>query len=185
MPFFGYQDTLSLDARGRFRAPDRLATMVNQALGQVQGAGVAGFPPAGTQRLAFYFVPGPGRRIFLYPATNIQLAIDNIEHPDVDLADDEIRDLRDYFYRLLTYVEADKQNRFQIPDALREHARLDDHVDQVSVVAHNHYFVLEAAEQAEEDRIAKRAVFEKRAADLLDPVRRPRRTGGETNETTT
>jgi DNA-binding transcriptional regulator/RsmH inhibitor MraZ len=169
VPFYGYHDTLSLDSRGRFRAPDKLAGMVQRAMGQAQGPTPAGLP-ATFQRLAFYFVPGPGRRIFLYPATNVRLAIENIQNPPADLDPDEIRELRDYFYELLTFVEADKQNRFQIPDALREHARLDDSVDRVSIVAHNYFFTLEPAQKADEKRVNKRAVFEKRAADLLDPA---------------
>lgn len=170
VPLYGYQDDLSLDARGRFRVPDELASLVQRALGQAQAQAVpAGAPPT-YQRLAFYFVPGPGRRIFLYPVTNIGLAIERFENPPAGIDPQALRDARDYFYQTMRYVEADKQNRFQVPDGLRRHARLDDDVDRVSLVAHNNYLVLAPSQEVERALASKLDAFEQAAPDLLDPA---------------
>ena len=76
---FGYQESLRLDARGRFRIPDELAAALQRQLGRLGESGAA--RPAAFERLAFYFVPGTGRRIFLYPTPNIDLAVERFDLP--------------------------------------------------------------------------------------------------------
>jgi len=159
----GYQEVLSLDARGRFRLPDDLASRLARELGRV-GNG------SSEDRLALYFVPGTADRIFLYPAPNVHLAVDRFENPPPGMDPALVRRARDYFYARMRFVEGDRQNRFSIPDGLRQHARIDEDVQQVTIIAHNHWLSLSRSD-VEEQRIAdNREAFEMAAEDLVDPV---------------
>jgi DNA-binding transcriptional regulator/RsmH inhibitor MraZ len=167
---FGYQESLSLDARGRFRVPDDLAAAIQRELGRIDRAG--GVLPAPVDRLALYFVPGTRKRVFLYPAPNIRLAVEGFENPAPGIDPEVIRRARDYFYFRMRFVEADKQNRFMIPDGLRQHAEIGDQVQQVTLVAHNHWLALSRSELVEQKTAENLEAFEQAAPDLLNPVRR-------------
>jgi DNA-binding transcriptional regulator/RsmH inhibitor MraZ len=162
----GFQAVVSKDKRGRLRMPEEMVRMVDRRLARLQGM-LGG--AVGPQRQAFYFTPATGSRLFLYPLPNIELAKRRINNPPRSMDPERARAVRDYFYETVAYAEPDRQNRLQIPDALSEHAKLDD-VDQVKIVAHDYYFVLEAAEQAEEGRSERRVIFENAAVDLMDPA---------------
>ncbi|MFO8006400.1 MAG: hypothetical protein R6V05_01550 [Candidatus Brocadiia bacterium] len=168
---FGYHETLSLDQRGRFRLPDHLAGALNQELGRVRQAAGALDQTGGPQRLAFYFVPGTRERIFLYPVPNAGLATDSFENPPPGVDPDVLRKARDYFYDLMRFVEADKQNRLLIPEELRTHAGIDQSVEQVTLVAHNNWLALSRSDLAEKRTRENLEAFEQAAPDLLNPVR--------------
>ncbi len=167
---FGYRETLSLDQRGRFRLPDHLAGALNQELGRVRQAAAALDQTRGPERLAFYFVPGTRQRIFLYPVPNARLATDSFENPPPGMDPEVLRRARDYFYDLMRFVEADKQNRLLIPDELRTHAGIDQSVEQVTVVAHNNWLALSRSDLAEQRTRENLEAFEQAAPDLLNPV---------------
>ncbi len=169
---FGYQDSLSLDSRGRFRVPDNLTSALHRELGRVQAESGGAVPGAAFDRLSFYFVPGTRKRIFLYPATNIHLAVESFENPAPGLDPALIRQARDYFYYRMRFVEADKQNRFVIPDGLREHADIGDDVQQVVIVAQNHWLALSRSELVEKSMRENLDAFEQVAPELLNPAYR-------------
>jgi DNA-binding transcriptional regulator/RsmH inhibitor MraZ len=170
---FGFRDQLSLDERRRFRLPDQAVAMLHQQLGKVrQEAGALDLTP-GDPRLGFYMVPGTRERIFLYPVPNIRLAIESVENPPLAMDPDLVRRARDYFYERMHYAETDKQHRLAIPSELQQHAGIDESVQQVTLVAQNHWLTLARsglmAERARENLEA----FTQAAPDLLDPVHRP------------
>jgi DNA-binding transcriptional regulator/RsmH inhibitor MraZ len=169
---FGYQDLLSLDARGRFRLPDELAGALQRELGRLQAAGAADVPPTAFQRLSFYFVPGTRQRIFLYPTPNISLALESFENPPRDMDPELVRQARDYFYARMRFSETDRQNRLVIPEALCAHAGIDEQVQQIAVVAQNYWLALMRGELLERRAAESLEAFEQAAPDLLDPVRR-------------
>jgi DNA-binding transcriptional regulator/RsmH inhibitor MraZ len=164
----GYEESVSLDTRARFRMPDLLAGALQRELGRAQ----AHASPAAFERLSLYFVPGTRKRIFLYPAPNIELAVQSFEGPPPGLEPETIRRARDYFYHRMRFVEADKQNRFVIPDGLRQHAGIDEEAQQVTLVAHNYWLALSRSELVEQETQENRAAFEQAATDLLDPAYR-------------
>jgi DNA-binding transcriptional regulator/RsmH inhibitor MraZ len=169
---FGFQDSLSLDARGRFRLPDELAATVHREMGRLQSTAGAEAPAAAYQKLAFYFVPGTGKRIFLYPVPNIDLAVSAFESPPPGLEPDVVRRARDYFYFRMRFTEADKQNRLVIPEGLRRHADIDETVSQVTLVAQNFWLALSRTEAVEQATAENLEAFEQAAPDLLNPVYR-------------
>lgn len=168
----GRQAVLSLDRRGRFRLPDDLAGALHRELGRVQRVAEADAAPAAYERLAFYFVPGTQRRIFLYPTPNIDLAIERFEDPPPGLAPEVIRRARDYFYYRMRFVEADTQNRLVVPEGLRQHADIGEQVHQITLVAHNHWLLLSRSELVEETVAEDSAAFDQAAPEILDPARR-------------
>ena len=159
----GFEESLSLDERGRFRLPDELAAALQRELGRV-GNGSA------YDRLALYFVPAPAKRVFLYPVPNVRLAIERFETPPPGMDPAVVRRTRDYFYYRMRFVEADRQNRFGIPDGVRQHAGIDDDVQQITVVAHNHWLSLSRTDLEEQRALENLATFDSAADDLLDPV---------------
>ncbi len=164
--FFGFQDTLSLDARGRFRLPDDLAAALRARSLPLPGA-------SGYERLSFYFVPGTEDRAFLYPVPNVQMVIDRFENPPPGMDPSVVRRARDYLYHCMRYVEGDRQNRFSIPDAVREHAGITDDVQRITLVAHNHWLSLGRADLEEQRAQKNRQTFKTAVADLMDPVYPP------------
>jgi DNA-binding transcriptional regulator/RsmH inhibitor MraZ len=176
----GYHETLRLDERGRFRLPDDLAGALQRELGRTaQANGAAAAMPAG--RLALYFVPGTENRVFLYPAPNIDLAVDRFENPPPGMDPQQVRRARDYFYYRMRFVEADKQNRFQVPEGVRQHAEIDEDVQHVSLVAHGNWLSLSRSDAEDQRALDNRAAFEMAAPDLLNPVyRQPQRPVAET-----
>ena len=168
---FGYQATLSLDPRGRFRIPDDLAAAVQRELGRVQGAAQPAAPAPAFERLAFYMAPATRNRVFLYPLPNVPLAISRIENPPAGVPPQQVRGFRDYFFRLTRYLEADRQNRLAIPEGLRHHAGIGDDVQQIDLVAQNYWLVLMRADEAKQREADDRQAFESVADDLLDPLR--------------
>ncbi len=167
---FGYQEQLSLDGRGRFRLPDHLVSVLRQELVRVRQSEAALNQAPVPERLAFYFVPGTRQQIFLYPPPNVRLAINSFEDPPPGIDPDVVRRARDYFYLRMRFVEADKQNRLMIPDGLKEHARIDDEVEQVSLVAHNNWLSLTRSELVEQRTVENLEAFEQAAPDLLNPA---------------
>ncbi len=165
---FGYQETLSLDERGRFRLPDELAGALQREIGRVAHDTAGATAPF--ERLALYFVPGTQKRVFLYPAANIHLAIDRFENPPPGMDPRVVRRARDYFYYRMRFVESDKQNRFLIPDGLREHADLGEQAGQVTLVAQNHWLALSRSDLQERRALEDLEAFEAAAPDLLNPV---------------
>jgi len=166
----GYQETVSLDSRCRFRVPDELAALIQAELGRLKAASSSELPPMAYQRLAFYFVPGTRGRIFLYPVPNIDLAIRLFESPPPGMDPAQVRRARDYLYLRMRFVEADKQNRLIIPEGLRQHGGIDEKVQQVTLVGRNYWLELMRSEQVEERIAAEREAFEELGDDLLDPV---------------
>jgi DNA-binding transcriptional regulator/RsmH inhibitor MraZ len=164
---FGYRDVLSLDARHRFRLPDGLAASLHQEQGRVGPQ--TNLPRAAVQRLAFYFVPGTKRRIFLYPASNIEIAITRFECPPPGKDPEELRAARDYFYSAMTFVEADRQNRLQVPDHLLEHAGLEGE-RQVVLMSHNYWLSIAGTSVAKDINARGREALEKIGPEVLDPV---------------
>jgi DNA-binding transcriptional regulator/RsmH inhibitor MraZ len=169
---FGYQDSLSLDSRGRFRVPDDLAAALQRELGRALQHASAPQPAAAYERLCFYFVPGTRKHIFLYPTPNIHLAVEGFENPPAGIDPDLIRRARDYFYYRMRFVEGDKQNRFVIPDGLRQHAEMGRDVQQITIVAQNYWLALGRSELVEQRTQENLDAFEQAAPDLLNPVRR-------------
>jgi len=165
---FGFREVLSLDTRHRFRLPDTLAANLYQEQGRVWQA--TNLPRAAVQRLAFYFVPGTKRRIFLYPASNIELAIERFEYPSPGQDPDELRAARDYFYSAMSFVEADRQNRLQIPEHLLEHAGLE-HERQLVLMSHNYWLSIAATSVAKDICTRGKDALEKVGPNVLDPVR--------------
>jgi len=156
----GYRETVSLDARHRFRLPDGLASALYVEQGRV--AGTSGVPGTVLNRLAFYFVPGTNRRIFLYPACNIEVAIERFESPPAGVDPEQLRAARDYFYAAMSFVEADRQNRLQIPEHLVQHAGLEPHERQVVLVSHCHWLSIA--------RVSVAADLDRRGREALDAV---------------
>jgi DNA-binding transcriptional regulator/RsmH inhibitor MraZ len=169
---FGYQDSVSLDERGRFRLPDDLASAMHRELGRAERTAEPEMALAAYERLSFYFVPGTRQRIFLYPIPNIDLALERFENPPAELDPDVIRRARDYFYYRMRFVEADKQNRLVIPEGLRAHADIGEQVQQITLVAQDYWLALTRSEVAEARVAEELKAFEQVAADLLDPARR-------------
>lgn len=159
----------------RFRLPDHLAGSLQREMGRVQGE--SNLPPAAQGRMGFYFVPGTRDRIFLYPAQNIDVAISRFESPPPGADPERVRQARDYFYSMMTFVEADRQNRLQIPKHLCEHADLDESAEQVVLVGHNLWLSVSRGTAAEELETEGREALEEIGADILDPVT-PRRPPG-------
>jgi len=171
MHLFGYRELLRLDERFRFRVPDELAGRLHREMGRV--AGRSQMPPAAFERLSFYFVPGPNERILLFPPTNIEVATGRFENPLAAAEAADIRAARDYFYSMMRFVEADRQNRFVLPEHLRGHAGIDEREREVLLIAHDLWLVIiRASVTAEEDRKGKEAL-DRVGADVLDPVRSP------------
>jgi len=168
----GYQGVVSLDTRGRFRLPDDLTGALQRTLGRAERLPGSEVPPAVFERLAFYFVPGSRRRIFLYPAPNIRLAVESFENPPASLAADTTRRARDYFFLRMRFVEADRQNRLVIPEGLRQHAGIDEKVQQIALVGHHYWLALCRTELVELEVTGGAEAFELAADDVLDPVRR-------------
>jgi DNA-binding transcriptional regulator/RsmH inhibitor MraZ len=152
----------------RFRLPDHLAGHLHHEMGRVEGQ--SNLPPAAGRRMGFYFVPGTRERVFLYPAQNIDIAISRFESPPPGVDPAQVRKARDYFYSMMTFVEADKQNRLQIPQHLCEHAGLDEGASQIVLVGHNLWLSLSRAAAAEEIEADGREALEAIGPDILDPV---------------
>ncbi len=165
---FGHRESLSVDGRMRFRLPDHLAGHLQREMGRVDGQ--SNLPPAAQQRMGFYFVPGTQDRIFLYPAQNIDVAISRFESPPPDADSQRVRQARDYFYSMMTFVEADRQNRLQIPEHLCEHADLGEDCDQIVLVGHNLWLSISRSETAEDMQAEGREALEEIGGDILDPV---------------
>jgi hypothetical protein len=70
----------------------------------------------------------------------------------------------------MRFVEADRQNRLQLPEPLRTHAQIDGEVQQVSLIAHNYWLALTRAELDEQRTLEDLEAFEKAAPDLLNPA---------------
>jgi DNA-binding transcriptional regulator/RsmH inhibitor MraZ len=170
---YGYQGAVSLDSRGRFRLPDDLAGALQNALGAAERSPGSEVPPAVFKRLAFYFVPGSQRRIFLYPTSNIRLAIEGFGNPPASLPADITRRARDYFYLRMRFVEADRQNRLVIPDGLRQHAGIGEDVEQITLVAQQYWLALCQTELVERKATEDGEAFEQAADEVLDPLYRP------------
>ena len=165
---FGHRVELSLDERMRFRLPDQLANAIALEMGRVNAH--SNLSPAAIQKPAFYFTPGTEKRIFLYPAQNIQVAIQRFESPPPGVEKARLRAARDYFYSMMEFVEADRQNRLQIPAHLRDHAEIDDDNKRIVVVAHNLWLSITSDDSAEDLEAGGREAFENTAPDVLDPV---------------
>ena len=165
---YGHRETLSLDDRCRFRLPDDLAARLHQEQGRIDSE--SNLTQAALQRLAFYFVPGTGGRIFLYPAPNIRVAIAGFESPPQGQDPTLLRAARDYFYSMMTFVEADRQNRLQIPDHLREHAAMDNGERQIVLVSHNLWFSIAKESAARERDADGRDALEQVGPSVLDPI---------------
>jgi DNA-binding transcriptional regulator/RsmH inhibitor MraZ len=170
---FGFQESLKLDNRGRFRLPDDLVGALHRALASAQaGPSAAAAPAAAFERLSFYFVPGAGRRILLYPPSNITLAVERFEDPPPGMDPQDVRQARDYFYFRMRFVEADRQNRLLIPEGLREHAGIGPEVEEVSLVAHNYWLALSPSALVRQQVAQRLEAFGRMAPDLLDPAYR-------------
>ncbi len=165
---FGHRESLKLDDRMRFRLPDHLARAIAQEMGRVSSQ--SNLSPAARQNLAFYFVPGTGDRVFLYPTQNIQVAVQRFESPPPGVDRSSLRAARDYFYSMMEFVEADRQNRLQIPSHLCEHARIGEKDNQVVVVAHNLWLSVSGSEAASKLQAGGRKAFDSLGPEVLDPV---------------
>lgn len=165
---FGHRVELSLDERMRFRLPDQLANAIAVEMGRVSAH--SNLSPAAIQKPAFYFAPGTEKRIFLYPAQNIQVAIERFESPPPGVEKARLRAARDYFYSMMEFVEVDRQNRLQIPAHLQEHAELNEENKRIVVVAHNLWLSITSDDSAEDLQAGGREAFEDTAPDVLDPV---------------
>jgi len=168
---FGFRELLRLDDRFRFRIPDHLAGRLHREIGRV--AGNAQMPPAAFERLSFYFVPGPRQRLLLFSSVNIRVAIQRFERPASPSDAAMVRAARDYFYSMMRFVEADRQNRFAIPDHLREHAGIEGAEREVLLTTHNLWLVLARGSLAVEEDRKGREAFDQIGDDILDPVQGP------------
>ncbi len=165
---FGLGDELSLDARKRFRLPDALVDELRRAYERI--APHTDLPADAVNRLPFYFAPGTNGRIFLYPAPNIKVATARFERPPAGMDPARVRKARDYFYGLLRFAEADRQNRLQLPEALRQHAELGDDVDRIVLTCRGRWLTISKAPSEREQVAERRAAFEECSEDLLDSV---------------
>lgn len=165
---WGCGDAVSVDGRLRFRLPDAMVDQLRNAFARNREA--TNLPPDAVNRLPFYFAPGTGGRIFLYPAPNIEFATQRFERPPAGIDPDVLRKARDYFYGLLRFVEADRQNRLQIPDALRKHAGMDDGVDRVVLTCRGRWFTIARLDAEQEQFAGRKASFDECSEDVLDPV---------------
>jgi DNA-binding transcriptional regulator/RsmH inhibitor MraZ len=164
----GHRELLSLDSRCRFRLPDEVARKLERETGRV--AGHSDLPPTAFERLSFYFVPGTNDRLFLYPAPNIRVAIDRFENPPPGQDPALLRAARDYFYGMMCFVEADRQNRLQIPEHLREHAGIEGAEDHVVLVCHNLWLTVVKGSAAKQLDTTGREALEQVGPSVLDPV---------------
>ncbi len=165
---FGYREELSMDERMRFRIPDHLARAIAQEVGRA-GA-LSELSPAARQNMGFYMVPGTGERIFLYPAQNIGVAVKRFESPPPGVDRSDLRAARDYFYSMMEFVEADRQNRLQLPAHLCRHAAIGSDDRRVVVVAHNLWLSVSSCESAKKLQAGGQKAFESLAPEVLDPV---------------
>jgi len=165
---FGHRESLSLDARFRLRLPDDLVGLLRVELGRI--AAQSNLPPAALQKLGFYLVPGTQRRIFLYPASNIESAIERFESPPPGVDPEELRAARDYFYSTMAYLETDKQGRLQIPDQLRQHAEIGEDDRHIVLMSHHHWLSIAKASVAEELAAKGREALDRVGPSVLDPV---------------
>jgi len=165
---FGHRELLSLDSRYRFRLPDDVARKLDREMGRV--AGQSDLPPTAFERLSFYLVPGTNERLFLYPAPNIRVAIDRFENPPPGQDPALLRSARDYFYGMMCFVEADRQNRLQIPDHLREHAGINGAEDHVVLICHNLWLTVVKGSAAKQLDSTGREALEQVGPSVLDPV---------------
>ncbi|MFW5914941.1 MAG: hypothetical protein ACOCTQ_00570 [Planctomycetota bacterium] len=165
---FGHRESLSVDGRMRFRLPDHLAGSFQREMGRVEGE--SNLPPAAQQRMGFYFVPGTQKRIFLYPAQNIDVAISRFENPPAGADPRQVRQARDYFYSMMSFVEADRQNRLQIPSHLCEHADLSEEIDRIVLIGHNLWLSISRDDTARRMAEDGREALEEIGGDILDPV---------------
>ena len=174
---FGYREILTLDTRGRFCIPDDLARELHQQL--ARAAGDSPLPPRAFQRISFYLVPGTQRRIFLYPPTNISVAVERFENPPAGGDAAQVRAARDYFYSMMSFAEADRQNRVQIPDHLREHAALNGKDRQILIAGHNLWLTITKGDAAGEMRLKGLEALENVGPNVLDRVDTVQPSGGE------
>jgi DNA-binding transcriptional regulator/RsmH inhibitor MraZ len=165
---FGHREILTLDARGRFRIPDELARELYQEY--ARAAGQSNLPPRALQRLSFYLVPGTRRRIFLYPPTNIHVAVERFENPPAGQDPEQVRAARDYFYGMMCFAEADRQNRVQIPDHLREHAGINGKERQILISGHNLWLTVTRSSAAREMQTKGMEALENVGPSVLDRV---------------
>jgi hypothetical protein len=163
----GHSGPLSLDSRMRFRLPSDLAATVHAAIQKAQPQSNV---PAAASRLGFYFVPAPHQRIQIYPAQNIDIAVQRYERPPRGLDPVKVRKLRDYFYSLMTFVETDKQNRLQIPEKLCKHAKLDEGADQIYLDTHNLWLSISRIEENKQMVVDGEALMEDIGDQVVDPV---------------
>ena len=166
---FGHREMLALDGRHRFRLPDEVARSLEHELGRLSGK--SNLPPAAFQRLAFYFVPGTIGRIFVFPTANINVAIGRFENPPPGQDPAQIRAARDYFFSMMCFVEADRQNRVQIPeDLLLKHAGIKADDKQIVLVCHDLWMAISSEQAAKEEQARGREAFEAVGQNVLDPV---------------
>ena len=178
---YGFRESLRLDDRSRFRIPDELAAILHEEFGRTRGE--SNVPSSAFQRLSFYFAPGPASKIFLYPASNIEVALERLENPPSGADPTQVRAARDYFYNMLRFVEADRQNRIIIPEHLREHGELGAEEKQVVLVSHDLWLAIMKGSVAKQEDQAGREAFDRIGADMLDPVRAdPGACSGDTSE---
>jgi MraZ protein len=148
--------------------PDELARELTGEL--ARAAAQSNLPPRALQRLSFYLVPGTQRRIFLYPPTNIQVAVQRFESPPPGQDPAQVRAARDYFYSMMGFAEADRQNRVQIPDHLREHAGLDAKERQALIAGHNLWLTIVKSSAAKEMQEKGFSALEEVGPNVLDRV---------------
>ena len=166
---YGYGASLKLDARFRFRLPDDLSGHLRTELGRL--AGDSPLPTAMLSRLSFYLVPGPHARLLLYPGPNIRVAIDCFENPQVSGDPAQIRQARDYFYKMMRFVETDTQGRILLPEHLRRHAGIATPREEVVLTGHNLWLTLVRGSLAAEEDLRGREALDAFGADVIDPVR--------------
>lgn len=163
----GFSDPLSLDSRMRFRLPSDLAGTLHAAIQKAQPQSNV---PAAASRLGFYFVPAPHQRIQIYPAQNIDIAVERYERPPRGLDPVKVRKLRDYFYSLMTFAETDKQNRLQIPEKLCKHAKLEEGTEQIYLDTHNLWLSISRIEENQQMVAEGEELMNDMGDQVMDPV---------------
>jgi DNA-binding transcriptional regulator/RsmH inhibitor MraZ len=106
----------------------------------------------------------------MFPTANINVAIGRFENPPPGQDPAQIRAARDYFFSMMCFVEADRQNRVQIPEHLLEHAGIKADDKQIVLVCHDLWMAISSEQAAEEERARGREAFEAVGQNVLDPV---------------
>ena len=151
--------------------PDGLARNLLQEMARL--AGKSDLLPGALERLSFYFVVAADQQVLLFPAPNVHIAIERWESPPADCDEGLWRSARNYFYRMMCFAEADRQNRLQIPDHIREHAGINGSDDHIALVCRDLWVSLVKGSALKQQDVTGGEALNQLGPGVQDPVHRP------------